>query len=61
LPQCLHLPEAARLAQSVTSPTAILVKMHSFAPATPTDPLPGHRLKLENIRRAAGLISIPFS
>jgi threonine dehydratase len=56
----MDLPEAAGLAQSEASPTAILVNMNSFTPAPPADPLPGHRLRLENIRRAAGFIDPVF-
>lgn len=34
--------------------------MKSFVPALPADPLPGHRLKLENIARASSLIDPVF-
>ena len=37
-----------------------MVNMDSLIPAIPADPMPGHRLKLENIRRAAGLIDPVF-
>lgn len=34
--------------------------MKSFAPALPADPAPGHRLRLENVLRAASLIDPVF-
>jgi len=34
--------------------------MKSFVPALPRDPLPGHRLRLENVLRAASLIDPVF-